>query len=1300
MSARPASRARTRGRIVVVGGGPAGLAVAIQARLSDLPVTVLDRARPPIDKPCGEGLMPDGVARLEALGVELPPAARPFRGIRYLDEQTVAEGRFPAAGSTGWGGGARGAVGLGIRRTELHAAMVRRAEALGVDLAWGERVERVLGAGETADPAAPKGTAVGVLTAEGREVLGDWLVGADGLLSRVRRHVAGAGGTVDPRLDLRSDRPSAPGGPGRRFGVRRHLRIAPWTDLVEVHWSDRQEGAEAYVTPVGPETVGVAVLWSPEARSGGQAPDHSDQPEQPGRPEKAARPAVFDDLLARFPRLADRVAGAPAVSRDLGCGPLAQRVPAVARGRIALVGDAGGYLDAITGEGLSLAFHQAEALVGTIVACERSGAADLRRYVRAHRRIPAGAGRAHPPAARGRAPAGPAPPGAPRARRRAGAVRPHPRRPRADAAAPGPGHRRWRSRVRGCGRSPPVRRPPGAAASAGRAPSIPADRAMSVAARSLLDRVLALAVGRPRTVLALWALTALVALPGALRLGTDNSPSVYFVEGSPALASYRELQGAFGDREQVRLLATGDGLWTRDGLARLGALEDRVLGGSDGEGVPFAVGALGLAGHRRALGGAWPPADPARFAARAARDPVDRQLGLVGVSPSGPAGEAGRPDAATILVSIAPPDDRGRERAVAALERLAAEASGGGVSVEAVGLPVIDRALDASSREIGRVYFPLLAGLAVLLLALTLRTARGVVLPLAFVAAPEIVLLGAMGFLGIDLNLVLAILPPLLFVISLATAVHLTIRFRDAVDDGAERRTAILETYDDKGWAVFWTGATTMIGFGSLAVSRVGPVPTLGIASAAGIALMTLAAFTLYPALLALFGGRIGGLSKTGAGRRDARAFERRFRRLGRVWADRAAGHRGVVLVAAGAVALAALAGLPRLTVESDAVRFLPPDHPARRGIERLEEHGIGGAAIDVLLTLPEDPGATGRSGFERPDRLRGLEDLSSRLRELPRVLGAFGGGDAVASVAALTASVPPVPGGRAAGAADDLALRALLGQPAGRELFRSLVSEDGRRARVIVFVETGGSRELAPTLDGAGAAARELVSSWDGGGDETPGKARGETRVAVTGQLPLMLETHRRLLVTLALSLTLTTVSIGLLFRWLLPSTRLALLALVPNLWPVAVTVGVMGWAGIPLDTATVMVASVVLGLAVDDTIHTLGHFRELAPVLGRREAVAGTLARTAPAYVLTGVILAVGFGVCGLSEFAPTARFGGLSALAIILAVLGDLVLLPALLGATPRAVVRRLGGARSDDGPGPAKGPGSGPAGGASD
>ena len=122
---------------------------------------------------------------------------------------------------------------------------------------------------------------------------------------------------------------------------------------------------------------------------------------------------------------------------------------------------------------------------------------------------------------------------------------------------------------------------------------------------------------------------------------------------------------------------------------------------------------------------------------------------------------------------------------------------------------------------------------------------------------------------------------------------------------------------------------------------------------------------------------------------------------------------------------------------------------------------------------------------------------------------------------------------------------------------------------------------------------------------------------------------------------------------------------ALVPNVWPVLVLLGGMGWLGVRLDLATVMVASIVLGLAVDDTIHTLAHFRAEARELGARAAVARRIERAAPAYLLTGAILVAGFGVCALSEFQPIARFGELAAAAIVLALASDLLLVPALFG-----------------------------------
>ena len=297
--------------LVIAGGGPAGLATAIRARVAGLEVVVLDAAGPPIDKACGEGLMPDGVEVLSSLGVELDGIeTRSFRGIRYLDGEVIAEGRFP------------GAPGLGVRRTVLHDALRRRAEELGVDLRWGCRVLGLVDGGFATDDG---------------EVLGTWLLGADGRVSRVRKWAG-----LDGRRARR-----------RRIGLRRHYEIEPWADVVEIHWGER---CEAYVTPVGRRLVGVAVLW-----------------------EGAAMP--FDVLLARFPVLEKRLIGATVGSTDRGAGPLEQRCRRVARGNLALVGDAAGYLDAITGEGLALAFHQAGAVVEAILGGR------LDPYRAAHRQI-------------------------------------------------------------------------------------------------------------------------------------------------------------------------------------------------------------------------------------------------------------------------------------------------------------------------------------------------------------------------------------------------------------------------------------------------------------------------------------------------------------------------------------------------------------------------------------------------------------------------------------------------------------------------------------------------------------------------------------------------------------------------------------------------------------------------------------------------------------------------------------------------------------------------------------------------
>jgi menaquinone-9 beta-reductase len=299
--------------VFVIGGGPAGLATAIAASQQGFRVTVADGAFPPIDKACGENLMPDAIPPLEQLGINFKEdECHPLQGVRFFASGLglTAEAPFPSR------------CAVGVRRTTLHRLLTERAASLGIDLLWRTPVNGI----------SSEGVSLG-----GRTIAAKWIIGADGSNSRVRRW---AGLDASRRTNV-------------RYGFRRHYCVAPWTNRIELHWAQHSQGYVAHVTE---NQVCIGLMSrDPQMRA--------------------------DEALRCFPELEARLRGAEIVSKDRGAVSVTRQLKRVYRGNVALVGDASGTVDVITGEGLGLAFSQAIALAEGL----RMG--KLVRYQREHRRL-------------------------------------------------------------------------------------------------------------------------------------------------------------------------------------------------------------------------------------------------------------------------------------------------------------------------------------------------------------------------------------------------------------------------------------------------------------------------------------------------------------------------------------------------------------------------------------------------------------------------------------------------------------------------------------------------------------------------------------------------------------------------------------------------------------------------------------------------------------------------------------------------------------------------------------------------
>jgi len=300
----------------IIGGGPAGLATAICLAERGFEVTLFEKGTFPIDKVCGEGIMPTGVEFLEqheVLNLISPNDKREIYGVRYVaNNAKTLEGRFKSG------------FGLGIKRTVLSEALYKKLTHFkNVKISENSEIINIYKNDES----------VGVEIAErsnNKKYEFDYLIGCDGIRSKVRK-----------LCKLESNKYVE----HQRIGARMHFQTKPWSDLVEVYWKDY---IEAYITPVGSDIVQFTFIWDNKSV----------------RPQSRYRMDV--GLKELFPELFERVEGCKQVSKLKTIGPIAVSSKKLYKNRVILLGDAYTYLDGITGEGISIAFKEAECLADSV----------------------------------------------------------------------------------------------------------------------------------------------------------------------------------------------------------------------------------------------------------------------------------------------------------------------------------------------------------------------------------------------------------------------------------------------------------------------------------------------------------------------------------------------------------------------------------------------------------------------------------------------------------------------------------------------------------------------------------------------------------------------------------------------------------------------------------------------------------------------------------------------------------------------------------------------------------------------
>lgn len=553
------------------------------------------------------------------------------------------------------------------------------------------------------------------------------------------------------------------------------------------------------------------------------------------------------------------------------------------------------------------------------------------------------------------------------------------------------------------------------------------------------------------------------------------------------------------------------------------------------------------------------------------------------------------------------------------------------------GPSIVNAELDRMSQKDMRTFTPVMFAVALVILVTLFRNISSVLITAITISINIIWAVGLFVIFNNKTNMVSGMIIPLIFIISLATTVHILNRFYQEVKLTGDSRKSTLETVKHICVPSFLTCLTTAIGFLSLMASDVTPVETTGIFMAAGIMMSFFVCITLVPGILSLLPGWMSSSSiniqkydETGN-----REFRGLYGFIGKFVKKNTMYVFALSLIFVGF----AIYGITKTRAESNVFESFPESSEISRATKHIEQNLMGLLPMEIVIN------AVNAGGVFQPEVLAKMENLQDYLKEIPEVTKSMSVADYVKNLNELLnkdkLSNQLI---TKAKAIDYVKLASLHGD----YLVKSLYTEDYNEGRVTVRMKNVGSSRY-----------QDIVKNIEGFIKVNFPLSIGCT---ITGIVPLLMDMQGYLIETQIKTFTLAFILIFICIALLLKSARIGMMSMIPNLIPIAITLGVMGYLGIHLDVATIMIASVAIGISVDNTIHLLYRFKsELKKDRDHYLAIQRTLSCVGRALIFTTVVATCGFLIFCLSGFKPIQYFGLLTGISMISALVANLFILP---------------------------------------